>query len=94
MMRLNRVLAGISAGLGLTTPKIFAMTQSVHDVNYEINSHPDLVPFLIMGAIFSIVLYAYYKTSHVTKYEKFSLHCTRCGRFTRGLKCVICDSRK
>lgn len=72
----------------------FALTKSLHDVHYKIATQSDLAPFVIMGSIFMVVLFAYYKSSRVGKYEKFSLHCSRCGRFTRGLKCVICEARK
>lgn len=83
-------------GIALFTPlEAFAIkTQSVHDVNYKINVSGDIVPFLIMGGIFLLVLFGYYKASHVGKYEKFSLHCKKCGNLTRGLKCAICASRK
>jgi fatty acid desaturase len=96
-MRLNSTKSTIIFVLGLVffVPlQAFAVTKSVHDVHYKIGAPPDLVPFLIIGTIFVVVLFAYYKSSHVGKYEKFSLHCTKCGRFTRGLKCVICEARK
>lgn len=71
-----------------------AMPQSAHEINYGIAPHKDLAPFLLLGGIFMMVLFWYYKASNVGKYEKFSMRCTRCGRLTRGLKCVICEARK
>jgi hypothetical protein len=94
-MRLNPAKPAIIFALGLVffAPlQVFA--KSIYDVQYKIGAPPDLVPFLMMGSIFLVVLFAYYKSSKVGKYEKFSLHCTRCGRFTRGLKCVMCETRK
>ncbi|MBM3903859.1 MAG: hypothetical protein FJ357_01760 [Thaumarchaeota archaeon] len=96
-MRLNPAKSAIGFVLGLAffvPMHALAATRSLHDVHYKIGASPDLVPFLIMGSIFMVVLFAYYKSSKVGKYEKFSLHCTRCGRLTRGLKCVICEARK
>jgi len=82
-------------GLAVFAPiQLFAATKSLHDIHYKIGASPDLAPFLVMGSIFMVVLFAYYKSSRVGKYEKFSLHCARCGRFTRGLKCVMCETRK
>jgi hypothetical protein len=72
----------------------FAMPQSAHEINYGITPYQDLAPFLIMSGIFMTVLFWYYKASNVGKYEGFSMRCTKCGRLTRGLKCVICEARK
>lgn len=96
-MRLDGAKSAIIFALGLAfiVPlQAFAATKSIHDIHYKIGAPPDLAPILIMGTIFLVVLVAYYKSSRVGKYERFSLHCTRCGRFTRGLKCVICEARK
>jgi hypothetical protein len=72
----------------------FAITKSIHDVHYKAGAPADIVPFLVLGGMFLVALYGYYKSSHVGKYDKFTLHCTKCGSFTRGLKCVICEARK
>lgn len=89
-----KIIAALSA-ISFAPLNAFAIKmQSIHDVNYTINVSGDVVPFLIMGGIFMLVLFGYYKASHVGKYEKFSLHCKKCGSLTRGLKCVVCESRK
>ena len=96
-MRLNPAKSAIGFVLGLAffaPVQALAATKSIHDVHYKIGAPPDLAPFLVMGSIFLILLFAYYKSSKIGKYEKFSLHCTRCGRFTHGLKCVMCEARK
>lgn len=97
-LRLSSAKAKIIAGLGVLSfapLQAFAVkTQSIHDINYKVNVSGDIVPFLVMGGIFMLVLFGYYKASHVGKYEKFSLHCKKCGHLTRGLKCAICESRK
>lgn len=94
MLSSTRIIVVLSCILFIPIESFASTTKSLHDIHYKINPYVDIVPFLILGGIFMVTLYAYYKSSRVGKYEKFSLHCTKCGSFTRGLKCVICEARK
>jgi hypothetical protein len=84
-----------AAILVLIQNKAYAIKGIPLDIHYKIStSSMDIVPLLIMGTIFLVVLAVYYKVSKVGKYETFSLHCNICGSLTRGLKCVVCEGRK
>lgn len=97
MVRLNlssKIIAFLGCVLFVPLDAFAIKAQSIHDIHYKVGSTADLGPLVVMGAIFMVILYGYYKASHVGKYEKFSLHCKKCGSLTRGLKCVICEARK
>ncbi|MBI5698397.1 MAG: hypothetical protein HZC29_07965 [Thaumarchaeota archaeon] len=96
-MRINlksKIIAFLVCVLFVPLDAFAVKIQSIHDINYKVGPTADLGPLVVMGAIFMVILYGYYKASHVGKYEKFSLHCKKCGSLTRGLKCVICEARK
>ena len=84
------------AALALIQNKAFAVaSDSIYNINYKVHANGvNMVPMVIMASILLIVLVAYYKVSKVEKYDTFSLKCKKCGSFTRGLKCVVCQSRK
>jgi hypothetical protein len=91
----SKVLICVLA-LSLIQNKAFAVAaNSISDIHYKVYANNiNLTPIVIMAAILLVVLVAYYKISRVGKYECFSLKCKKCGSFTRGLKCVVCQSQQ
>jgi hypothetical protein len=89
-------LAFLAAALVLIPNKAFAVAaDAIYNIHYKVTaSNINMTPIVIMASILLVVLLAYYKVSKVEKYEIFSLKCKKCGSFTRGLKCVVCQSRK
>jgi hypothetical protein len=89
-------LAFLAASLVLIQNKAFAVAaDSVYNIHYKVSANNiNMAPIVIMASILLVVLVAYYRISKVEKYETFSLKCKKCGSFTRGLKCVVCQSRK
>jgi hypothetical protein len=89
-------LAFLAAALVLIQNKAFAVAaDSAYNIHYKVTANNiNMVPIVIMASILLVVLVAYYKVSKVEKYDTFSLKCKKCGSFTRGLKCVVCQSRK
>jgi len=89
-------LAFLVASLVLIQNKAFAVaSDSIYNIHYKVSANNvNMVPIVIMASILLVVLMAYYKISKVEKYDTFSLKCKKCGSFTRGLKCVVCQSRK
>jgi len=84
------------AALVLIQNKAFAVaSNSIYNIHYKMYANNiNMVPIVVMASILLIVLVAYYKVCKVEKYETFSLKCKKCGSFTRGLKCVVCQSKK
>jgi hypothetical protein len=89
-------LAFLVAALVLIQNEAFAVaSDAVYNIHYKVYANNiNITPIVIMASILLVVLIAYYKVSKVEKYETFSLKCKKCGSFTRGLKCVVCQSRK
>jgi hypothetical membrane protein len=89
-------LAMFAASLALIQNEAFAVaSNSISDINYKVHANNiNMAPIVIMATILLVVLVAYYKVSKVEKYECFSLKCKKCGRFTRGFKCVVCQAKK
>ena len=50
--------------------------------------------FILLAAGSLIGLGIFIKMNRLGKFETFSFKCEHCGRSTRGLKCVMCESRK
>lgn len=86
----------LSATLVLIQNEAFAVaSDAVSNIHYKVYANNiNMTPIVIMASILLVVLVAYYKVSKVGKYDTFSLKCKKCGSFTRGLKCVVCQSRK
>jgi hypothetical protein len=82
--------------LVLIQNKAFALaSDSIYNIHYKVHANNvNITPIVIMATILLVVLLAYYKISKVGKYEAFSLKCKKCGSFTRGLKCVVCQGKK
>gem|GEM_PF-4550254 len=89
-------LAFLVAALVLIQNEAFAVaSDAVYNIHYKVYANNiNMTPIVIMASILLVVLMAYYKVSKVEKYDTFSLKCKKCGSFTRGLKCVVCQSRK
>jgi len=50
------------------------------------------IVLLVLGCILACVIL--YKISTTHKFETFTLTCKKCGIFTRGLKCSMCENKK
>jgi hypothetical protein len=70
--------------------------QCMVDCNFEYGSIDSSKPldFIMLGMLSLVGLGIFVKYIQAGKYESFSLQCKNCKRYTRGLKCVICESEK
>lgn len=73
----------------------FAITskaQSIYDIQYKVSNSDDTTHILIMGGILFAVLFAYYEATRM--HDSISIKCRQCGRTVRGMRCLICESKK
>jgi hypothetical protein len=70
--------------------------ECVVDCNYDNVSVDNAAPmnFILLAMASLIGLGLFIKSKRLGKYETFSITCERCGRCTRGLKCVMCEAQK
>ena len=50
--------------------------------------------YFIIGGLILAGFVIFLKLSKLKKYEYFAVHCTKCGKSTRGLKCLYCSNPK
>ncbi len=70
--------------------------ECIVDCNYDHMSIDNASPinFILLASASLVVLGMIMKSKRLGKYETFSITCEKCGRCTRGLKCVMCEAQK